>query len=233
MLTKRRSIKRENSDDDSVGITMQKSAKTTFSQARPLAELQTQLPQLISSPELHDDIGFDGTSDDAPSISGTCINSDNDRFAVVLQSEIDLSACVIIANEHQKCRFFCYKCEHVSVTHQEMEKHFANIHLCESTDLFPLNPNNYDTSSDLFVVCPPKANLNSFFKRLMKRSSNLQVNKRKFHPHEIELLPKIQIFHEKLECALCGYRNLVRQNLVRHFKLGCNEQQANSSNQSN
>lgn len=62
----------------------------------------------------------------------------------------------------------------------------------------------------------------------MTRAYDLQVNKRKFHPDEIGLLPKQQIFHEKLECALCGFSNFVRQNLVRHFENGCNGQQAQS-----
>lgn len=124
---------------------------------------------------------------------------------------------------HQKCHFFCFYCEYMSVTAQEMDKHFNDMHTCKSTSTLPLNANNYDTSTDLFVVCPINADLDEFNKRLMERANNLK--RRKFLPIEIESLPKNQIFREKLECGLCGFSTKVRQNLVQHFKYGCNEPQ--------
>lgn len=123
---------------------------------------------------------------------------------------------------HQKCRYFCFHCEYIGVTDQQMKKHFQQTHTCIQTTARPLNEKNCDTLTDLFVVCPKEADLDVFKKRLLKRASNLKANQRKFHPYEIELLPKSQIFQDVLECALCGFRDKTRQNLVRHFKIGCN-----------
>lgn len=125
---------------------------------------------------------------------------------------------------HQKSRYFCHRCEYMRVHELDMDKHCDEIHSCKSTKTLPLNEINYDTSTDLFVVCPKNADLDDFKKRLMKRASNLKANQRKFLPTEIESLPKKQVFPEKLECGLCGFSDKVRQNLVRHFQNGCNEQ---------
>lgn len=126
---------------------------------------------------------------------------------------------------HQKCRIFCYYCDFMSPTQFEMEKHFNTIHGTTSNSLLPLNSNNYDLSTDLFVMCPVGKSLSTFNTQLMTRASKLKSNKRKFKPTEIDKLPTRQVFQEELECELCGYKNKVRSNLIRHFKTGCDAQQ--------
>lgn len=129
---------------------------------------------------------------------------------------------------HQKCRFFCFHCEFLSATQVEMEQHFSEIHKCNLIAIQAVNVYNFDLSTDLFVVCPPNIDVAPFQKKLVARADNLNKSQLKFLPTEIDKLPKSQIFNEDLECAVCGFRNRVKSNLIRHFENGCNEQQAHS-----
>lgn len=131
---------------------------------------------------------------------------------------------------HQKCRFFCFYCECMCLTPEEMCKHFDDIHGCKLTSILPLNTSNVDIATDLFVVCPPGANIQEFYKRIMTCASILKAEQRKFLPSQVDSLPKNQIFQLELECAVCGFGTKVRQNLIRHFTFeGCSKQQAQAA----
>lgn len=128
---------------------------------------------------------------------------------------------------HLKHRFFCFYCDMTGNIQKDMNDHFMTIHTDSNIQFIALNPNNIDMATDLFVACPSGGEtFDKFINRLIKRAGNMMETKKKFYPHEYELLPKRQIFSEDVECALCSYRNKVRQNMVRHLKSGCSEQQA-------
>lgn len=127
---------------------------------------------------------------------------------------------------HLKHRFFCFYCDMTGNTQKDMNDHFMTIHTDNTIRYIALNPNKIEMATDLFVACPSGGDtFDKFINRLIKRAGNKMETKKKFYPHECHLLPKRAIFPEEVECGLCSFRNKVRQNMLRHLKNGCSEQQ--------
>lgn len=128
---------------------------------------------------------------------------------------------------HLKLRFFCFYCDMMGSTQIEMNTHFESIHKETNHQFMPLNVNNYDLESDLFVVCPQGSEdiYKRFISRLVRRSDQRMEDKKTYMPEEVAQLPTRQIFTDEIQCGRCFFSNKVRSNLVRHFKNGCNEQQ--------
>lgn len=128
--------------------------------------------------------------------------------------------------KHLKHRFFCFYCDMTGSTQQEMNNHFGNIHGKDDIQYIALNVMKYDLDTDIFVVCPTGETSQTFIARLVKRNADRLADKKSFLPEEIDLLPKRQIFNEEIGCGRCTFQTKVRSNLVRHFRCGCNGQQA-------
>ncbi|XP_055312059.1 uncharacterized protein LOC129574245 isoform X2 [Sitodiplosis mosellana] len=130
-------------------------------------------------------------------------------------------------NEHLKHRFFCFYCDVTTGTQQVMDDHFATSHRNQDTHYLPLNPLKYELTTDTFVACPSDTQaINDFITRLVNRFMEQRAAKKAYMPEESESLPHRSVFPHELQCGRCGYSNKVRVNLVRHFRNGCNEQQA-------
>lgn len=132
--------------------------------------------------------------------------------------------------EHLKHRFFCYYCNMTTPTQQAMEDHFRTSHRYQDTHYLPLNPLKYDMATDIFVVCHKTTEtIRKFIKQLFlfaDRVSERQASKKSYMPDEVNLLPKQHIYTDEIQCGQCGYANKARSNLIRHFSVGCIEQQA-------
>lgn len=84
-----------------------------------------------------------------------------------------------------------------------MQEHCGTVHGCASSALVALHRDKRDLLTNLFAVCLEKANLRKYQEHLIERADKLNVPKRKH-----------QIFEKMLECALCGFRSKVRQDLI-------------------
>lgn len=127
---------------------------------------------------------------------------------------------------HLKHRFFCYYCDVTGATQDVMNGHFENDHKNANFKYLPINSSNYDMASDLFVVCPGNTqNINVFNMGIVSKVDERTAAK-SYLPHQIDLIPKKQIFTEAISCGRCTYKTKVRTNLVRHLKSDCAEQHA-------
>lgn len=142
------------------------------------------------------------------------------------QTPVDLKNHI---KEHLQHRFFCIYCNMTTSTQQAMDHHFETSHRDQDTHYLPLNPLKYDLATDIFVVCPRNTQaINDFITRLVNRVSERRAAKTSYMPEELDSLPKHHILNNPISCGRCGFSNLVRANLVRHFKNGCTEQQASA-----
>lgn len=127
---------------------------------------------------------------------------------------------------HLKHRFFCYYCDVTGATQDVMNGHFENDHKNANFKYLPINSSNYDMASDLFVVCPEETqNITDFNMGIVSKVAERTAAK-SYLPHEIDSIPKKQIFTEAISCGRCSYKTKVRTNLMRHLKGDCAEQHA-------
>lgn len=92
-------------------------------------------------------------------------------------------------------------------------------HKVSSVVLIPVDPLKNDTSKDHFILRPTREEKQSAIQQSNNEKTTAQdTTIKKYHPTEIDKLPRSAIFSQDLECALCSYKSKVRTNLVRHFQ---------------
>lgn len=93
------------------------------------------------------------------------------------------------------------------------------IHKVTATVCVPIDPNKLDINADHFIVRPAQEEKQKSLPLNTDKNTLQESNiKKKYHPSEVNQIPRSAISSQDLQCALCSFSSKVRMNLVRHFQ---------------
>ncbi|GLH14763.1 Uncharacterized protein GBIM_19083 [Gryllus bimaculatus] len=116
---------------------------------------------------------------------------------------------------HGTCRYNCFLCKFRAPLPQQVIKHLKQKHRIYNSIVLPVNQQNTNPESDLFVVC-------SKDKTRPKVVPHFR-NKRIFNPDEVNFLPMKCISYHPLTCNVCNFRSKVVSNIRRHLNFHNNK----------